>query len=76
MRIEVWSEKPEEEQVLRLRLVKEGDVVVLVAVDSAGCKLHCGSILWIAPTGKLYRATSCDVSGIKTNDVGRILLDE
>ncbi len=76
MRIEVWGKKPQEEMVLRLRLIQSGAEAAVVAVDTDGEVLFNGSLLRITTKGKLYRSEGCMAPGITTDSCGRILLDE
>ena len=78
MKIEIFNKKKkEEDDVLRLntRVDGLGDFVVF-ACDEDGNILSSGRILRINENGTLDRYEHVKVKGIKTNDQGRILLDE
>ncbi len=53
MKIEIWDDKPpEDEKVLRLRLIKSlSGNITLCAVDASGDRLMSGTLLKITPAG-------------------------
>ncbi len=74
MKIEIFEEKAPEENVLRLKLVRDGDSVKVVAVDALGEQLPSGNLLTIrSDNGTLYRHTSTsDLLGLSLDIRGRI----
>jgi hypothetical protein len=70
MRIEVYDEEKEAEKVLMLRLVKQGAVAVLRAVDTNGNKVDGGNILEISEYG-ISRLGSCR-AGFPVDGEGRV----
>lgn len=60
MRIEAYGEPESAERVLRLKLQKsclEKDCVDLVAVDTKGKRIYCGTLLSITKDGVLMCST-------------------
>lgn len=71
MHIEVYNDKDEPEQVVRLKLVKDGYGVMLMTVLPDG--RHDVGILYICKDG-IKRFTSAHTAGLPTDDKGRVLL--
>jgi len=71
MRIEVYNEKDEPEQVVRLKLVGVGGHVRLLEVDSDGATVdHLLSIVG----GGIIRIANRSCTDLPTDDKGRVLL--
>ncbi len=76
MKIEIFEEKATEENVLRLKLVRDGDSVKVIAVDALGEPLPEGNLLKIRSGGTLYRFGAIDKSlGLSLDSRGRIIED-
>ncbi len=74
MKLEIYNDtSPEPEKVVRLRLVREGSDIMLVAVDEDGKPLGSGSILQLGSDGKIFRR-SCVSSffGFDIDNCGRV----
>jgi len=71
MRIEVYDEKDEPEEVVRLRLVDGGDCAVVRSVTAHGNRI--AGLLKISKRG-IERLICDDGCGLPTDDKGRVLL--
>lgn len=71
------SEAPKEEKHVRLRLVKEGWGISVVAIDERGERVRSGYLLEFMPDGKIHRSPSInDTIGFDLDSQGRILIKE
>lgn len=77
MKIEIYQEPAVQDQpVLRLRLVKVGEDVVLAAVGIEGDILVCGNLLTIGPSGRFVRNVNVSLSlGLYLDNQRRIIID-
>ena len=74
MELEIWDEKQDEEEPVRLRLVKRdsGDIT-LIAVDEEGDKIRWGNLLTLRSNGSVYRHEGVNENlGFDLDDLGRI----
>jgi len=71
MRIEVYNEKDEPEQVVRLKLAPHAYGVMLLSVDADG--MQRAGILHVNEGG-FIRCYDASRSGLPTDDKGRVLL--
>ncbi len=73
MKIEIFEEKATEEKVLRLKLVREGDGVKVIAVDALGDLAGAGNLLTFLSNGTIERHRSVsDALGFRLNEFGCI----
>lgn len=74
MKIEIYNEEKKDD-VLRLRLIKEGPDIVLAAVDEKGVILRAGRILIILSKGKITRCSYVNAGlGLPSNDAGQVIV--
>jgi len=62
------------EAPVRLKLVRESGDIYLASVGSKGRVRGGGYILKLKSNGTLFRCTGCEVTGIKTNKEGQLLI--
>ena len=76
MRVEIWEkDQKEEEQPLRLRLVRSdfSDRILLQAVDKSGEAISMGGLLMIGKDGRATRCSNINPSlGLKLNGIGEL----
>ena len=74
MKIEIWNEPEpkEEEKVLRLRLVSEGDRVSIRAVDADGVSVAGGHLAYINENGIYIVGYVSSETGIALDPSGRM----
>ena len=74
MKVEVWEQKPDDEDVLRLKLVDNSfGGVSLVVVDQDGKRVGGGSLLHITRDGRIDMCDGVGTSfGLDLDEVGRI----
>ncbi|MFA4972040.1 MAG: hypothetical protein WC683_05455 [bacterium] len=73
--LKIWGEEKEEKKELYLRLVRDGNDVMLIACNSSGSRQLSGNILAIKQNGvhPCWSAEDClNKYGIPTDDKGRI----
>jgi len=77
MKLEVYDEKKEDVDVLRLKLVPSNGDVLLIAVDEDGNSISTGTILEIQENGMLRLVSNISVSlGLELDNKQRIKIDK
>lgn len=74
MKVEVWEQKPDDEDVLRLKLVGNSfGGVSLVVVDQDGKRMGAGSLLHITKGGRIDMCDGIGASfGLDLDEAGRV----
>ena len=72
MKVEVWESKPDDEDVLRLKLVGNSyGGVSLVVVDQYGKRMGAGSLLHITKGGRVHMCNEVGTSfGLDLDEAG------
>ena len=80
MELQVWKEKQDEKEPVRLRLVESTDFeggIVLIAVNEKGEKVAEGNLITLKKNGRLYLHEGINTRlGLDLDRQGRIKLEE